>query len=213
GIDSVHLANQKVRAIDGLFLGQEFGNLVFLELAAQLLDFFLQFPLALQQFANFVHRIIGAGTNQIADLFESLFVAPYEIQGSLSGKGLDASYTGSDPAFERKLEDTNFSGMMDVCAAAQFGGEITDLHHADAIAVLVAKESEGAFAEGVLVTRLFDPDIRVLANAFVDRRLNKLQFLFRNRSRVMEIEPQAIRRDQRACLANMRPELFTQYRV
>src|SRR4029077_6578409 len=144
------------------------GNLVFLELTLDLLDFSFEIFLALQQLADFVDCIIGVCAEEVAYLFELLFIAPYEIQGALSRKGFDASYTGGYSAFERKLEDANFAGTMDVGSTAQFCGEITDFHHADAIPILISEESEGAFADGVFVTRLADRHIRVITNMPID---------------------------------------------
>ena len=109
GIDAVDLAYQNIRAIEGLLLGQQLGNLILLELTAQFLDLSFQFFLAIQQLPDFLHSVVSAAANQIADLFELLFIASYEIQGPLTRKSLDASDTGCYTALEWKLENANFS--------------------------------------------------------------------------------------------------------
>ena len=139
-IDAVDLAYQNIRAIEGLLLGQQLRNLILLELTAQFLDLSFQFFLAIQQFLDFLHSVVGAAANQIADLFELLFIAAYEIQGPLTGKSLDASDTGCYAALERKLENANFPGTLDVGAAAQLRREIPDLNYTHPIAVLIAEK-------------------------------------------------------------------------
>ena len=81
-------------------MAEQLRNLIFLELTAQFFDLSFQFFLAIEQSFDFLHSVVGAAANQIADLFETLFVAAYEIQRPFAGKSLDASDAGGDAALE-----------------------------------------------------------------------------------------------------------------
>src|SRR5713226_7198370 len=102
---------------------------------------------------------------------------------------------------------------MDMRTTAEFRGEITDLHYSDAISILVAEKSESPLTDGILITRLFDGNVSILTHTLVHRRFNRLQFLFGDRARVMEIEPQTVGCDQRTCLAHVGSQLLAQDRV
>src|SRR5262245_64226847 len=105
-------------AVNGLLLGQELGNLIFLELAAQFLDLPFQFLLAIQELFDLLNSVVSAAAKQVANFFEPLLVTPYKVQGPLTRKSFHPSDSGSDTALERKFEDADLSRAMNVRAAA-----------------------------------------------------------------------------------------------
>src|SRR5262245_64146870 len=82
-------------AVNGVLLGQELGNLIFLELAAQFLDLPFQFLLAIQKLFDLLNSVVSAAAKQVANFFEPLLVTPYKVQGPLARKSFHPSDSGS----------------------------------------------------------------------------------------------------------------------
>ena len=88
-----------------------------------------------------------------------------------------------------------------------------ELEHADAIAVLVAEERERAGRDGVVVRH--DPNVGVVVErgSVVHERLDLPELLGADGLVVRKIEPQPIRRHERALLLNVLAEHRAQRRV
>ena len=96
--------------------------------------------------------VFGAAAHQVADLFESLFIAVNQIQGAFAGKSLDASHSGCDAALEMELENSDLSGSVHMGAAAKLGGKIADFDHPHTIAVFIAEKGQRTVADRLIVT-------------------------------------------------------------
>ena len=90
-----------------------------------------------------------------------------------------------------------------VCAAAQLDRVITGLDHTHDVAVLLAEKSHGARTFGFLAGRLVDSDGLVAQDLGVDEILRAPDLLLGHRPEVAEVEPQAVRRYERALLTNV----------
>ena len=87
--------------------------------------------------------------------------------GVLSGQRLDPSDVGADRRLPEHDQGTHLGGGVGVGAATQFGGELADLDQPDRLAVLVAKEGQGALAFGLFFRRDGRRDMAVLDEAVV----------------------------------------------
>ena len=61
------------------------------------------------------------------------------MQRTFAGHSFDAAHAGRHAAFFQNFNQTDLAGLRGVGAAAQFGGEIADLDHADLVAVLLSE--------------------------------------------------------------------------
>jgi hypothetical protein len=97
-------------------------------------------------------------------------------------------------------------GARDVRAAAQLGGRIAHAQHAHALAVLFAEQRHRAEVERFLHAHVAHFGHVVVADLRVDHAFDRREFLRRHRLEVREVETQAIGRDQRTLLRDMRAE-------
>ena len=98
-------------------------------------------------------------------------------------------------------------------AAAQFLAECIDLNNPHLVAVLVAEKGQRA-----LLNRFSNPhDLRsdrvIEPYPFVDESLDFLKLYRAHRREMSEVEPQTVRRDQRAILLDMRAEDLAKCRM
>jgi hypothetical protein len=105
-----------------------------------------------------------------------------------------------------------------VRAAAELGAEgamaivalLRDFDHAHVLAVLVAEEGDDALVERVLVPRLALAHGHVVAQLGVHQALRLADLVRRHRLEVVEVEPQAVGRDERARLPDVVAEDATE---
>src|SRR5204863_9832174 len=102
-----------------------------------------------------------------------------------------------------KFEYSNFSRSAHMSAATKLGGKITYFYHPHTVAILVAKEGEGAVADRLVVTDLLNGNAGIFANMLVDARLDQRELLIGDSAAVIEVEAQSFRCNQRTGLANM----------
>lgn len=157
-----------------------------LEGAQFLFEFFLPREHRLEPFEG----ILVASAEPVTQGGEDLFATANGVEGSLPGQCLDPTHTGRDTGLGGEPEETDITGAPDVRAAAEFGREIPHADDADAIAVLVAEESERAGADGVVVGHLFGRDVGVFADAGVDLLFDGEKIAFGERALVAEVETQ-----------------------
>ena len=126
--------------------------------------------------------------------------------GAEPGQRLDAAYAGGDPRLLGDEERRRFRRCADMGAAAQLRAElaIADRHHPDLVAILFAEERHRARRDRLL--RVADRSIHgaFLQDLVVDELLDGRALLRRQRGEVHEVEAQAVGRDQRAGLLDVR---------
>ena len=98
-------------------------------------------------------------------------------------------------------------------AAAELGREIADLHHAHAVAILLAEQRHGAGRQRRIEIHLGIGHRRVGLHVLVDQLLHLLDLAVLHLRAVREVEAQVIGRDQRARLRDVRAEDAPQRRV
>src|ERR1051325_9332801 len=103
--------------------------------------------------------------------------------------------------------------MATMGTAAEFLAERFDRDYPHLLAVLVAKKSQCALGHGVLNAHDFRSHRFVLANFAVDDGFNLINVARCEGTKMSEIEPEAIRRDERAILLDVRSQHVAQGRM
>src|SRR5689334_7075567 len=166
-----------------------------------------------QKPSHLVRGIFRSTADQRANFSQSIFIAVNQRQSAFACKSLNPSDAGRDAALEMELEQPDLSGRANMRAAAKFGGKIADFHDPHPIAVFITEEGQSTLADRLVVLKLSDGYFGVLPNVLVDCGLDCFELLLGNGSRVVEIEAQSIRSDQRSRLAHVGPELLPQNRM
>ena len=98
----------------------------------------------------------------------------------------------------------------DVRAAAQLHREVADAQHAHVVLVLLAEQRHRAGGDRAFVVHHLRFGRRVAADLRVHQVLDLPQLVRRDRLEVREVEAQAVRRDERALLRDVRAEHLAQ---
>ena len=88
-------------------------------------------------------------------------------------------------------------------AAAQLHGEVAHGHYPDSGAVLLAEGGHRAPGLGLVQRQLLGDDGQTVQNSTVDQILHLVQLLGGDAFKVSEVETQAVRLHQRACLMDV----------
>jgi len=131
-------------------------------------------------------------------------------QGGAARHGLNTAQAGADARFADDEKEPDLASGVQVGAPAQLGTDAFHADHADAIAVLFAKERHDALAESLLVGGLAHGDGCVRPDARVHDLLHAAQLLRRQRAEVREVKAQPVRGHERAGLGRVRPEHLPQ---
>ena len=128
----------------------------------------------------------------------------------VAGQGFDPADAGSDAVLGEDLELTDLAGILYMGSAAELSGEISHLHDADFIAVLLAEQGHGA-----ALFRVFDPhdrclNIKPLADLLIDEIFDLFELLCCHRLIVAEVETSPARILIGALLLDMSAEYFAQ---
>ena len=134
------------------------------------------------------------------------------MQRAFAGDSLDAADSGRYAAFFQNFDQADFSGRVGVRAAAEFGGEVSDLDDADPVAVFLSEQGHGfVFVDGDIDGHVLDDfDLLVAEYFFVDQVFDVLQFFVGNAGEVREIKAQMVGSNQRSCLLYMFAQNFAQ---
>ena len=93
----------------------------------------------------------GEGPGEVVELAEA---SGGEVVGVLAGDGFDAAGAGGDGGLGGDFEVADFSGGLDVGAAAEFLAPAAEVHDADDVSVFIAEEGDdvvGFFGVGDFV--------------------------------------------------------------
>ena len=81
---------------------------------------------------------------------QHLLVPVHRLQSQPAHGGLDAPHAGGHGPLGLDAEGPGLGGVVQVGAAAELHGEIAHLHHADHVAVFLAKHGHSALAFSLL---------------------------------------------------------------
>ena len=182
-------------------------------LRAQRGELALERARALDELGDLRRNVVLVGLHETRDFAQHGLVCVDDVERALPRHGLDAPHAGSDAALGDDLEQADVAGPADVRAAAELRREIAELQHAHLIAVLVAEKRERAGRDRFVVGQHANVGVVVQAHLLVDERLDLGELLGAHGLVVREIEAQAIRRDERALLLNVRAEHLAQRRM
>src|SRR5207249_5058266 len=107
----------------------------------------LERALLLEELLEAGRHLEWADLQQIRRFTEGGLASGDALERRGTGDGLDPPDARGHRALRRDLEEADFAGAAEVRAAAQLGREVTDLDHADAIAVLLAEQRHRAGLE------------------------------------------------------------------
>jgi len=131
-------------------------------------------------------------------------------QRAFASDSLNTADAGCDATFGDYLEETDVAGAAHMRAATEFSREIAHLHHADFIAVLLAKERHRAGLDRIVVTHIGNGHRLVVHDNVVDERFDLGDFFACDRFRMREVETGALPGHQRAFLFDVRAQHFAQ---
>ncbi len=123
--------------------------------------------------------------------------------GGETGETLDPAQVGADRGLRRDQERAHLCRGMGVGAAAEFGGVVADLDHADGFAVLVPEERQRPHLLRVLLAGHGGGHRVVVDEPAVDLGLDLRQLLGGDLGEVREVEPKPARLDQGAGLGGV----------
>ena len=134
------------------------------------------------------------------------------MQRTFAGNGFDAPHARRNAAFFQNFDQSDLAGCGGVGAAAEFGGEVSDLDHAYLVAILLAEQRHGLVFVDSDVDRnvLDDFDLLVAQHFLVDQVFDVLQLLVFDRGKVRKVKAQMIGRDQRSRLLHVLAQHFAQ---
>ncbi len=149
---------------------------------------------------------------RLADYVFQLVIFLEVVQRAFAGDGFNAAHSGRNAAFFQNFDQADFSGGIGVRAAAEFGGEVSNLDDADPVAVFFSEQGHGfVFVDGDINGHIFDDfDLFVAQDFFVDQVFDVLQFFVGNAGEVREVKAQMVGRDQRSCLLHVLAQNFAQ---
>src|SRR5437667_2263045 len=126
-------------------------------------------------------------------------------QRSLARHRLHPPHARGHTTFLQNLDQPNLARRPSVGAPAQLGREVADLDHADAVAILFAKQRHGlVFVDGHVNWHVLDDlDPLVPEDFFINHVLDVLQFFVFDRREMRKIKAQMVRRHQRPRLLHM----------
>src|SRR5262249_42238860 len=178
----------------------------------QTLDLFLLVAQLRLQTFDLDRKAAGSGVEPRGRVGQQRFAQCETFVSVLAGDGLNAARARSDRGVGDDFEDADVARGVDVRAAAKLGRKPRHAHHAHAVAVLLAEERHRAAGQGLVQRLLLFRDCRVLERLVVDEALDLRDLFLRQRREVREVEAQAVGRDQRAGLFDVRPQNLAQRR-
>ena len=105
-----------------------------------------------------------------------------------AGDSLDTADAGSHRGLADDLEAADLGGVLDMGAAAELGRPALDVHHADHLTVLFAKQSHCAQLLGFLHRHLLHGDVHGVEDLIIDDLLHPCQFLGGHGAEVGKVE-------------------------
>ena len=126
-----------------------------------------------------------------------------ELVGAPTGHRLNPPHPGGDPALRSDLEQPHLPGARQVRPPAQLAAVSADADHADPVPVFFAKQRHGAEPGGLGVAHPPRPHRQVRQNLLVHAAFDRVALLRGQGRKMDEVEPQAVRSNQRPGLARV----------
>ena len=165
------------------------------------------------QFLDRVYRQVGVRVQHIDDPLQRRALLLHVGQRVEAGDPFDAAHAGSDTTLGEDLERADVARRRHVRAATEFDAEAGDGDDADLVAVLLTEERHRARRNRLLSGTHVGGNQRVLHDLLVDDSLDAQELVGRDRLEMLEVEAQAVRRDERAGLLHVRAEHLAQGRM
>ncbi len=127
-------------------------------------------------------------------------------QCALAGEGFDPSYASCDAALGNDLERADLRRILQMRTAAKLDAVAAHIHHADNIAVFLAKERHRTLFSCGINAHFLRHDGIACEDRFIDQLFDLFDFLSRHRRKMRKVEAQSVRADIRAGLLYMRPQ-------
>ena len=166
----------------------------------------LEFPVAPQQLAYLVGKLLGAGAPKLRQFTCQIAVPARLLHGDVAADRLHPARPGGDTPFGNDGEGTDPAGVLHMCAPAQLDAEIPDPNDADPTVVLLSEKRLGPHLPGGVEILLEGEDLAVGANLLVDEGFHVANLLGLDRLEMGEVETQTAGGDQRTHLRHVIPQ-------
>ena len=200
------LLHEKLHAADFHGVSEHVFRFACGDLRFQLLIFGLHFLQFVLQCADPVFQFLRRGLQEGGCFAKLFFQLPVIAEDTLSGDGLDPADAGGNAAFRKDLEGADVAGVLNVCAAAEFHGEITHRDHADDVAVFFAEQRHGAQLAGLVDGHFLRDDRERRADLLIDEVFHLRDLFGRHRLEVREVKAQPVGVVQGTGLFDVRAE-------